>query len=266
MRLTEKSLVNCDLGTGVRAGFTTVAGGVSGYPWGGFNLGLNTGESNAVVTENRRLLEEHFGTPVTFGTQVHGKGVGHAPKLADYKSSSDVIAGIDGSEPDGRSCGDVDAIILTRRSAAAAVLVADCVPILVADALAGVGAVIHAGRAGLLAGVIQAAVEAMVRVGAAPAAMRAVLGPRVCGGCYEVPEQMQREVAAKIPQTKSLTPAGTPALDLSAGVGAVMRSLGVEDIEQLDICTVESQNFYSYRRAGGKTRATGRFAGVMLLS
>ena len=105
-------------------------------------------------------------------------------------------------------------------------LVADCVPVLLADPEAGVVAAVHAGRRGLVAGVVEAAVAAMVEQGASVERIRAAIGPAIAGQSYEVPAELQDEVAAVVPQTRATTSWGTPALDLPAGVAAVLRGRG----------------------------------------
>lgn len=259
MSLPTQSIWEFDLGTGVRAGFTTSVGGFTHGAWGEFNLGLNVGDDPDLVLANRKLLERHMGAPVAYAAQVHGSDFAFAPvwnrALPDR--------GCARSSP---GFADADAIIVTRETMAAAVLVADCVPVLVADAEAGVGAVIHAGRAGLLSGVVGAAVGAMIDAGARSNALRAVIGPAACGRCYEVPTAMQAEVTARIPVAASETRNHTPALDLPAGVQAELRTAGVLTIERVATCTIESAEFYSYRRAGGVAKPTGRFAGVLAFS
>lgn len=260
MSLPTRSLWEYDLGRGVRAGFTTAVGGFTHGVWGEFNLGLNVGDDPDLVMANRELLARLIDAPVAFTTQVHGSDFVCAPA---WDRSELPVQG-----SDRRSVGlaDADAIIVTRETTAAAVLVADCVPILVADAEAGVGGVIHAGRAGLLAGVVGAAVKAMINAGARSDALRAVIGPAACGRCYEVPAAMQAEVTARIPAAASETRDNTSALDLPAGVHAELRSAGVLAIERVATCTIESAEFYSYRRAGSAGVPTGRFAGVLAFS
>ena len=116
---------------------------------------------------------------------------------------------------------------------AVAVLVADCVPVLLADPEAGVVAAVHAGRRGLVAGVVEAAVAAMVAQGADVGRMRAAIGPAIAGESYEVPAELQDEVVAVVPETRATTSWGTPALDLPAGVAAVLAAAGVEHVTQL---------------------------------
>ena len=103
------------------------------------------------------------------------------------------------------------------------VLVADCVPVLLADHDAGVVAAVHAGREGVRQGVVPAALSAMASLGARARHVTALLGPAVCGACYEVPEAMQREVARVAPAAAVRTRKGTPGLDLRAGIAEVLR-------------------------------------------
>ncbi len=134
---------------------------------------------------------------------------------------------------------------------------ADCVPVLLADAETGVIGAAHAGRPGVAAGVVPAVVTEMRALGATH--LTAWVGPHVCGGCYEVPEQMREEVAALVPETWATTTWGTPALDLGAGVRAQLRSAGCT-VRSVAGCTREDARWPSYRRDGA---AAGRFAGVV---
>ncbi|RQN03202.1 laccase domain-containing protein [Aeromicrobium camelliae] len=152
-----------------------------------------------------------------------------------------------------------DALILDRPGVAAVVRVADCVPIVLADAVAPIGAVVHAGRVGMAAGVVAAAVESLRERGAAQ--LHAWVGPHACGRCYEVPEDMAQEVDALVPGTASTTSWGTHSLDLGAGVAAQLRALDVP-ATTVGGCTIEDERFHSYRRQG---EAAGRFGAVLAL-
>ncbi|HEY4614232.1 MAG TPA: laccase domain-containing protein, partial [Citricoccus sp.] len=87
---------------------------------------------------------------------------------------------------------------------------------------------------------------------------QAWVGPGICGKCYEVPEDMHRDGADRIPATASRTSWGTPALDLPAGAAAVLDRLGVR-VHRVDRCTLEDEQLFSHRRAPGQ----GRFAGLV---
>lgn len=231
-----------DLGPGIRAGFSTRAGGVGAGRFATANLSLSVGDGPAVVAANRERLAAWAGMPVRIHRQVHGTGVASA---ADPVRDADVV--------------------LAGPGRAASVLAADCMPVLLADPVAGVAAAAHAGRVGLAAGVLQAAVAAMAARGADPARVRAVVGPSVCGRCYEVPAAMRDEVDRLVPGTAARTRAGTPALDLPAGAVAVLRATGVASVEVLGICTAQDDRFFSHRGDGGARTPTGRTAGVVAL-
>ncbi|MDW8803536.1 peptidoglycan editing factor PgeF [Streptomyces scabiei] len=233
--------------SGAHFAFTDRWGGVSAAPYEQLNLGGAVGDDAGAVTANRELAAKSLGLEpdrVVWMNQVHGADVAVVDKpwgTGDLPS--------------------VDAIVTTRRGLALAVLTADCVPVLLADPAAGVVAAAHAGRPGMVAGVVPAAVRAMAGLGADPARIVAHTGPAVCGRCYEVPEAMRAEVATVEPAAYAETSWGTPSVDVCAGVHAQLERLGVRDREQSPVCTLESRDHFSYRRDG----ATGRLAGYVWL-
>ncbi|WP_377272077.1 peptidoglycan editing factor PgeF [Peterkaempfera sp. SMS 1(5)a] len=232
---------------GAHFAFTDRWGGVSSEPYGELNLGGAVGDDAAAVRRNRALAAGSLGldpADVVWMNQVHGREV----------------AEITGRQRDGEAP-RVDAVVTTRPGLALAVLTADCTPVLLADPVAGVAAAAHAGRPGLAAGVVPAAVEAMVRLGARPERITAATGPTVCGRCYEVPEAMRAEVAAAVPAAHATTGWGTPALDVPGGVHAQLAEAGVTDLLRSPVCTLESADHFSYRR----DQRTGRLAGYVWL-
>ncbi|MCF2540144.1 peptidoglycan editing factor PgeF [Streptomyces sp. FB2] len=236
-----------DTVSGAHFAFTDRWGGVSAAPYEELNLGGAVGDDPRAVGANRERAAESLGLDpgdVVWMNQVHGTDV----------------AVVDGPWGDG-PVPEVDAIVTTRRGLALAVLTADCVPVLLADPVAGIAAAAHAGRPGMVAGVVPAAVAAMTRLGADPARIVARTGPTVCGRCYEVPEEMRADVAAVEPAAYTETSWGTPAVDVAAGVHAQLARLGVRDRERSPVCTRESPDHFSYRR----DRTTGRLAGYVWL-
>ncbi len=215
---------------------TDRSGGVSTGPWEGLNLGLHVDDDPAAVEENRRRLRAEVGRPIVYMEQCHGAEV----------------AVVDEVPPVAPRC---DALVTTARGLALAVLVADCVPVLLASPQ-GVVAAVHAGRPGMVAGVVPAAVAAMRDLGARD--VDAVVGPSVCGRCYEVPAAMRAAAAAVRPVSATVSWTGTPAIDVAAGVVDQLRDHGVV-VHWLPGCTRETPQLYSYRRDG----TTGRFAGVV---
>ncbi|MFK4147583.1 peptidoglycan editing factor PgeF [Streptomyces sp. NPDC004065] len=236
-----------DTVSGAHFAFTDRWGGVSAVPYEELNLGGAVGDDPAAVHANRELAAKSLGLDparVVWMNQVHGNDV----------------AEVDGPWT-ARDVPAVDGLVTAVRGLALAVLTADCVPVLLADPVAGVAAAAHAGRPGMVKGVVPAAVEAMRSLGADPARIVARTGPSVCGRCYEVPEALRAEVAAVEPAAHAETGWGTPAVDVSAGVHAQLERLGVHDRQQSPVCTLESADHFSYRR----DRTTGRLAGYVWL-
>ena len=216
---------------------TDRSAGVSTGRYSGLNLGAHVDDTPDAVIENRRLLTERLGRPVVYMDQCHGAEVA-------------VVDGVPDLPP---SC---DAVVTRSTEVALAVLVADCVPVLLSGS-GGVVAAVHAGRPGLVAGVVPRTLEAMRDLGAGE--VDAVVGPSVCGRCYEVPDEMRATAAAVQPVSATVSWTGTAAIDVAAGVVAQLRVGGVE-VRWVPGCTRERDDLYSYRRDG----PTGRFAGVVL--
>lgn len=223
-------------------------GGASRAPYEQLNLGGHVGDDPARVAGNRVLLAEALAVPadhLVFMTQVHGTAVGV----------------VDAAVPVGHAPA-ADALVTSQPGLALVVLVADCAPVLLSDPAAGVVAVAHAGRRGMAAGIVAATVEAMRDLGAQPGSTAALVGPAICGRCYEVPPELQGEVAALEPAARSTTRSGTAGLDIRAGVVAQLHRAGVASVEVDPTCTAESEQLYSHRRDG----VTGRFAGIAVLT
>jgi polyphenol oxidase len=225
--------------------FTDRRGGVSAAPYDSANLGGHVGDDAAAVAANRDALAVRLGLAAPqYMDQVHG----------------DTVAVVDDAGAT-LPAGGTDALVTVRSGVALAVLVADCVPVLMADPEAGVVSAVHAGRPGLRNGVALRALETMADVGADPRRTTAWLGPSICPACYEVPDDMRTDVAGVAPAAWSTSRTGTAALDLRAGLSALLRERGVT-VELVGPCTAESADHYSYRRDG----TTGRFAGVVRLT
>lgn len=199
------------------------------------------------MDENRARLERLIGAPVLFVQQVH------SPDVA-------VISRGD-RDPLGAPVRTADALVTDRDDLALGIMVADCLPVLLSDDEAGVIGAAHAGRAGLLADVLGRTVTAMCELGAQAGRIRAVIGPSVCGACYEVPADMAAEAERLLSGCGSRTSWGTPAIDLRAGAVVSLGRAGVPagQVESAAPCTVEDERYFSYRRSA----RTGRLAGVI---
>ncbi len=230
---------------GARFVVTDRSGGASLPPYDGLNLGLHVGDDPQAVRGNREALAGRLGARgIVFVNQVHGDTVLEATAPFD--------GGPGGTPP------DADGLVTRTPGLALAMMVADCVPVLLADSDAGVVGAAHAGRKGMVAGVAARVVAAMRDLGAQQITAR--LGPSVCPRCYPVPLPMREQVAAQRPETRSVDRHGAPSLDIAAGVLAQLAPL-CADVREVGGCTVETASLFSHRRDG----VTGRFAGAVVL-
>lgn len=233
------------LAPGVHVAVTDRHGGVSAPPYGSRNLGGLVGDDPAAVRANRDGLVAELGVrAVVYMRQVHGADVAYV------------------GEPFGDDPPPLDGVFTGEPRLALASLGADCPAVLVADPEARLVGAAHSGRPGTEAGVAAELVLAMAAKGARPERMAAFVGPGACGRCYEVPADLREQVAARVPETWSVTSWATPALDLRAGIEAQLRRAGVADVRHDARCTIESAELYSHRRE----RACGRFAGLIWLA
>lgn len=247
MSLSAENKTSNEVNRPVRMVFTTRAGGASSSPYDAFNLGDHVGDDEKTVAANRKRLAQVLDLApqnLVWMEQVH----------------SNTVTVIDG--PRDTPVETTDALVTTRRGLALAVLVADCVPVLLADHGTGVVAAVHAGRMGARNGIVARTVEKMVELGAKPASIQALLGPAASGRHYEVPEEMAADVEKHLPGSRTRTEKGTWGIDLRAGLVRQLMGLGVTNIEADPRCTIEDESFFSYRREG----TTGRQAGLVWLT
>lgn len=226
--------------------FTDRTSGHSAPPYDQANLGTHVGDSPEAVAANRSGLAQALdvapGALVTMN-QVHGREVA----IVDASCAAD-------SAPI-----QADALITAQSGLVLVTQVADCVPVLLASPEGLIGAV-HSGWRGVVAGVVDAAVEALVAEGAPATTMRAWVGPSICAGCYEVGEQVREQVASAAPAAYAETRWGTAAVDVGAGVAEQLARHGVA-VETIAGCTAEDDRLFSYRRDG----RTGRQAGAIMM-
>ncbi|KPK08296.1 MAG: laccase [Betaproteobacteria bacterium SG8_39] len=229
----------------VRALVTTRSGGVSSGAYAGLNLGLRCGDEVDAVLENRRRLAALLPASPVWLRQVHGRGVLFAtPAHA------------------GQAEQEADASVTTLPGTVCAVLVADCLPVLLADARGEAVGLAHAGWRGLSAGVIEATVAAFP---CEPARLVAWLGPAIGPRVYEVGEEVRTAFVTQDPTTSvAFTPTrpGHWFADLYALARRRLSLCGVGRVSGGAFCTYsEPERFYSFRR----DRVTGRMAALAWL-
>ncbi|NQW71157.1 MAG: laccase domain-containing protein [Actinobacteria bacterium] len=207
-------------------------GGASTGVYQSLNLAEYVGDDAGAVAENRRRAAGLVGLDVdglaVMGA-VHGASVG-------VVSCGGVVAG-------------VDALVSASKGVALLALAADCVPLVLADARAGVIAAVHCGWRGVGSGVVAAAVATMRDLGAV--SIEAVVGPAICAGCYPVPAERTQSLRELVPTEVSgvacIDRAGGSFIDVRAGVSVQLALLGIET-HHVNACTNESTDLFSYRR------------------
>lgn len=240
-------------GAAVGAAMSPRSGGVSAAPWESLNLGDHVGDDAVHVAGNRRLLAEVTGARPVYLRQVHGTRVVRLTS-ADLAPDAPVH--------------DADASVTDEPGLACTILVADCLPVvLAAPGGRAVGAA-HAGWRGLAAGVIEACAEAVCELGACrPAQLNAWIGVGIGPRHFEVGPEVVRALGGD-PDAGAPEGAGQQAFirdeatrrwhaDLPRLAGQRLRSLGIGQVETAAGCSAgEPSRFFSYRRDG----VTGRMA------
>jgi len=241
---------------GIAHGFFTRHGGVSQGIYASLNCGQGSKDDPDAVRENRARVGAllHTASLVT-AHQVH--------------SATAVIAE---QAWDAQQRPRADAIVTARRGLALGVLTADCAPVLLADPQAGVVAAAHAGWRGAIDGVVEAAIAAMVRLGARIERMRGAVGPCIGQPAYEVGEDFERAFLERDPESATffVRPAAgaRPHFDLSGYVGLRLARAGVATTDAPAPCTyAQAEDFFSYRRSQAQKEADyGRQISAIVLT
>lgn len=228
-------ILRCDMPPGYAAAFTTRVGGVSRAPYDSLNLGLLTDDDRGRVTENRRLACAELGLEaerLAMNRQVHGAAV-HRARAGERRTAGD---GLWTDEP------EVPLLALG----------ADCFPIVLARRDRPALAVLHAGRMGLLAGILEAGVDSLGGAG-----VEAWVGPGIGPCCYEV----GLEVAGRYRGRFGSSVVRSRYLDLRRVADRLLRAAGAARVEHLDECTAcAPDTFFSHRRDGSRTGRQGVIA------
>ena len=226
-------------GDGTVHGFFTRRGGVSTGLYESLNCGPGSGDAAARVAENRRRAAAHLelaGEALRTCRQVHGTDVVTVTEAAVASPKA-------------------DALVTRERRVALGVLTADCAPVLLVDAAAGVAGAAHAGWRGALAGVLEQTVAAMVALGAARGAIAAAVGPCIAQASYEVGPEFRKAFLDHDSGDRRFFVAGARAghwhFDLAGYVTARLAALGLASTAALGLDSYgDSGRFFSYRRAG----------------
>lgn len=223
--------------------FTGRRGGVSTGSYATLNLGDHVGDEPDAVAANRARVAAAVGLdPADLAVMkaTHGRDWALVEQGGTYA---------------------VDILITNRGDLGVLALAADCVDVALIDDAVLVGAAVHTGWRGVALDAVGAAVTAMAGCGADPGRIAAHLGPAICPRCYEVSREVRDEVAAAAPASAATTPAGTPSVDLHAGVRQQLARAGVTRVTRDDRCSAESAELFSHRRDG----VTGRHGLAMRL-
>ncbi|ABN75349.1 peptidoglycan editing factor PgeF [Cereibacter sphaeroides] len=229
-------LITADALAPFRHGFFTRKGGASSGVFAGLNCGPGSSDLAEVVTINRARVAEAMG--VTADRLVTVNQV-HSPDVL-------TVTGPLAERP------RADALVTAVPGLAIAVLTADCQPVLMADAEAGVVAAAHAGWRGTKAGVLEATLAAMEDLGADRARVAAVIGPTISQAAYEVGPEFVEEFLDEDPEAARFFaqgPGDRALFDLPAFGLARLRAAGVGQAEWTRHCTYrDPERFFSYRR------------------
>ncbi len=230
----------------IAAAATTRAGGHSTGRFAGLNLADHVGDEPETVARNRRMLAAELVLPEAprWLQQVHGEQVVDAAEAGMATAADSII-----SATPGQVC---------------AVLTADCLPVLLCDRQARQVAAIHAGWRGLLAGVIEASIEAFERRQVPASGILAWLGPAIGPSAYEVGGDVWKLCSLRYPDCLSAFVPGRPEhwqMDLYALARGILERVGVHAVYGGDYCTFADRRFFSHRRDG----VTGRQATLIWL-
>ena len=216
--------------------FTNRTAGLSDGPFASLNLATHVGDTEETVAQNRLIVHASAG-PVQYMNQVHGNRIAIIEEQSDETPTADsLVTGIPG--------------------VTLGVLVADCIPLLLRSK--EVVAAVHVGRKGLMNSITPLTLSLMREMGAS--SIEAIMGPSICGNCYEVSTEIYQEVITLHPSAASVTPRGTHSLDLPAALNKLLELEGIPVVNEF-VCTAESPDHFSYRRDG----VTGRQAGLISL-
>jgi len=224
------------------AGLSLRLGGVSAPPFAALNLGGSTADDPAALTENGRRFYAAGGLDPARVVRMHQV---HGARVVTATSPGHV--------------GAADGLVTVEPDLALLVTVADCLPVFLADPVAGVIGALHAGWRGLLAGVLEAGIAAARTAGADPERIEVAMGPAIGACCFEVGPEVAAHFA---PEALRPGRRGRPHVDLAGAARARLLALGLraDSIRDPADCTLCRQDLYFSARSG---EPTGRMVGFI---
>ncbi len=245
--------IDLDMPAGVRA-FSTLRGGGGPYstPYHNFNVCRYTGDDLLHAAICAEILRRHL-------------GVAAEAIVMPRQTHSDRVMTVESVPADAAALEGVDALVTDRRGVALCVNTADCVPVALADTVAGVIAVAHCGWRGVVNDLLPNTIAAMKRLGAEPGRIRASMGPSICPRCFEVGEEVASQFRSRWPVSVIDMGSGKPHVNLAAAIRCRLTADGLTDSNITDPgdCThCTPQHFFSARREGVES---GRMLTVVML-
>jgi polyphenol oxidase len=244
--------------SGIRHGFFTREGGVSGGIYASLNCGFGSGDDTGAVSENRARVAAKLGTGADNLITVRQV---HSPRavLAENPWRPDAAP-------------EADAIVTRVPGLAIGVLSADCTPILFADPEARIVAAAHAGWRGAKSGIIEAVLDSMEAQGASRGRICVSIGPTISQGAYEVGPEFEASFVEDAPENaKYFARAAAdqrPHFDLPGYCHDLAQNAGAGFVEGLGLCTYRSESLlFSYRRSihQGETDYGRQISAIVIL-
>ena len=234
--MSEVEVITASTLAGLPHGFLGRGGGVSTGDLAGLNVGTGSSDDREAIAENRRRAVAAVlpGAELATVHQVHSAKAVYCERPWPQEERP-----------------HADALVTDRPGILLGILTADCAPVLLADAQAGVIGAAHAGWKGAIAGVTDAVIAAMERIGGQRERIVAAVGPCIAQASYEVDGAFRdRFIGADPRNTRYFAAGAKPHFDLEAYVVDRLRAAGIAEVEALGLDTyADEDRFYSYRRA-----------------
>ncbi|MFS0782387.1 peptidoglycan editing factor PgeF [Bacillus sp. 1P06AnD] len=248
-----------DMDSGLTVGFTTKNGGVSTNEFTSLNTGYHVGDEKQVVVQNRTIIANEIGAPLETwvgAEQTHRKSIVKVTKEMAGKGACDYESALK----------DTDGLYTNEKGVLLTLCYADCVPIyFFAPAHQYIG-IVHAGWKGSVAGIAAEMIERFKGEGVPLEGIYGAIGPSICEKCYIVDDKVIREVnkvlEGKGKKPYNLIKDGQYHLNLQQLNKQIMLQAGLKHVQVTNLCTsCQAEDFFSYRRDGGKTGRLMSFIG-----